>query len=155
LDEGREPRGVSGRRAQVPHEVPDDGGAARGCDRPRLEPPARARRRVIRARQARVHRQEVLSVHGVADGRRARERVRGDDAGRRARAGRLAVEVGEGRVMARIIAGVGTSHTPAIGAAVDNGRTAEPYWAPLFKGYEPSKKWMAETAPDVAIVVYN
>ncbi len=57
--------------------------------------------------------------------------------------------------MARIIAGVGTSHTPAIGAAVDLGRTGEPYWAPLFEGYEPSKKWMADTAPDVAIVVYN
>ena len=57
--------------------------------------------------------------------------------------------------MAKIVAGVGTSHTPAIGAAVDNGRTHEPYWVPLFKGYEPSKKWMAETAPDVAIVVYN
>ena len=57
--------------------------------------------------------------------------------------------------MARIIAGVGTSHTPAIGAAVDLGRTGEPYWSPLFAGYEPSKKWMAETAPDVAIVVYN
>ncbi len=25
--------------------------------------------------------------------------------------------------MAKIIAGVGTSHTPAIGAAVDNGKT--------------------------------
>ena len=57
--------------------------------------------------------------------------------------------------MARIIAGVGTSHTPAIGAAVDNGRTHEDYWAPLFKGYEPAKKWMADTAPDVAIIVYN
>ena len=57
--------------------------------------------------------------------------------------------------MARIIAGIGTSHTPAIGAAVDNGRTAEPYWVPLFKGYEPAKKWMADAAPDVAIVVYN
>jgi len=57
--------------------------------------------------------------------------------------------------MAKIIAGIGTSHTPALGAAVDNGKTAEPYWVPLFKGYEPSKKWMAETAPDVAIVVYN
>ena len=29
---------------------------------------ARARRRLVRARQARVHGQEVLSVHGVADG---------------------------------------------------------------------------------------
>ena len=57
--------------------------------------------------------------------------------------------------MAKIIAGIGTSHTPAIGAALDNGKTTEPYWTPLFKGYEPAKKWMAETAPDVAIVVYN
>jgi protocatechuate 4,5-dioxygenase, beta chain len=57
--------------------------------------------------------------------------------------------------MARIIAGVGTSHTPAIGAAVDNGKTNEPYWLPLFKGYEPAKQWMARTKPDVVIMVYN
>ena len=57
--------------------------------------------------------------------------------------------------MARIIAGVGTSHTPAIGAAVDLGKTAEPYWAPLFKGYEAAKKWIAEAKPDVVIMVYN
>lgn len=57
--------------------------------------------------------------------------------------------------MAKIVAGVGTSHTPAIGAALDLGKTNEDYWAPVFQGYEPSKKWMAETAPDVAIIVYN
>jgi protocatechuate 4,5-dioxygenase beta chain len=57
--------------------------------------------------------------------------------------------------MARIIAGVGTSHTPAIGAAVDNGKMDEPYWQPLFKGYEPSKKWIADVKPDVVIMVYN
>ncbi|MEJ2761862.1 MAG: class III extradiol dioxygenase subunit beta, partial [Gammaproteobacteria bacterium] len=57
--------------------------------------------------------------------------------------------------MARIVAGVGTSHTPAIGAAVDNGKTGTDYWKPLFEGYEPAKKWMAETAPDVAVIVYN
>lgn len=57
--------------------------------------------------------------------------------------------------MAKIVAGVGTSHTPAIGAAVDKGKTGEAYWEPLFKGYEPSKKWMAETKPDVVIMVYN
>ena len=38
--------------------------------------------------------------------------------------------------MAKIIAGVGTSHTPALGAAVDIGKTNEPYWMPLFKGYD-------------------
>ena len=57
--------------------------------------------------------------------------------------------------MAKIVAGVGTSHTPAIGAAADLGKVNEPYWAPVFAGYEPARKWMAETAPDVAIVVYN
>ena len=36
--------------------------------------------------------------------------------------------------MARITASVYTSHVPAIGAALDLGKTAEPYWQPLFKG---------------------
>ena len=57
--------------------------------------------------------------------------------------------------MAKIIAGVGTSHTPAIGAALDNGRAGDAYWAPLFEGYEPAKHWMADVKPDVVIMVYN
>ena len=57
--------------------------------------------------------------------------------------------------MARIIGGVATSHVPAIGAALDHGKADDPYWRPLFKGYEPSKRWMAETKPDVIILVYN
>ena len=57
--------------------------------------------------------------------------------------------------MARITAGVATSHVPAIGAAVDNGRTEEPYWKPLFAGFEPSKAWIEREKPDVAIVVFN
>ena len=40
--------------------------------------------------------------------------------------------------MARITASVYTSHVPAIGAALDLGKTAEPYWQPVFKGYEYS-----------------
>ena len=57
--------------------------------------------------------------------------------------------------MATIIAGVGSSHVPAIGAALDNGKTEEPYWKRVFGGFEKSKEWMAKTKPDVAIVVYN
>jgi protocatechuate 4,5-dioxygenase beta chain len=57
--------------------------------------------------------------------------------------------------VARIIAGVTTSHVPAIGAAIDNRRTEEPYWKRVFSGFEKSKKWMAETKPDVVIGVYN
>jgi protocatechuate 4,5-dioxygenase, beta chain len=57
--------------------------------------------------------------------------------------------------VARIVAGVATSHVPAVGAAIDNKRTHEPYWAPLFKGYERSKAWIADVKPDVLILVYN
>ena len=57
--------------------------------------------------------------------------------------------------MARIIAGVTSSHVPAIGAAIDNHRTGEPYWQRVFEGFERSKEWMAKTKPDVCIVVYN
>jgi protocatechuate 4,5-dioxygenase beta chain len=57
--------------------------------------------------------------------------------------------------MARIAASVYTSHVPAIGAAIDHGRTAEPYWQPLFAGYEPSKAWLAANRPDVVFLVYN
>jgi protocatechuate 4,5-dioxygenase, beta chain len=57
--------------------------------------------------------------------------------------------------VAKIVAGVATSHVPAIGAAIDNGKSGEEYWKPLFKGFEPSKKWIAELKPDVIILVYN
>jgi protocatechuate 4,5-dioxygenase beta chain len=57
--------------------------------------------------------------------------------------------------MARISASVYTSHVPAIGAAIDLGKTDEPYWQPLFKGYELSKQWMQAHKPDVIFLVYN
>lgn len=57
--------------------------------------------------------------------------------------------------MAEIVAGIATSHVPAIGVAIDQGKTAEPYWQPVFAGYEKSKQWLAALKPDVAIVVYN
>lgn len=57
--------------------------------------------------------------------------------------------------MARITAGLTTSHIPAIGAAVDLGKTEEPYWQPVFAGYEWTKKWAANEPPDVVILIYN
>ena len=57
--------------------------------------------------------------------------------------------------MARITASVYTSHVPAIGAALDHDRTGEPYWQPLFAGYERSKQWLKEHMPDVVFLVYN
>ena len=57
--------------------------------------------------------------------------------------------------MAKITASVYTSHVPAIGAALDMGKTHEPYWQPVFKGYEFAKQWMTEQKPDVVFLVYN
>jgi protocatechuate 4,5-dioxygenase beta chain len=57
--------------------------------------------------------------------------------------------------MARLTAGIACSHVPAIGAAMDLGKTAEPYWAPLFQGFEPSRRWMAQNTPDVVFLIYN
>jgi hypothetical protein len=57
--------------------------------------------------------------------------------------------------MARITAAVTTSHVPAIGAALDNGKSHEPYWQKVFAGYAKSKEWIAEQKPDVVILVFN
>ncbi|WP_214368772.1 class III extradiol dioxygenase subunit beta [Pseudonocardia sp. H11422] len=57
--------------------------------------------------------------------------------------------------MAEVIWGLATSHVPSIGAAMDRGKTEDPYWKPLFDGYRPAREWMAQHTPDVAIVVYN
>jgi protocatechuate 4,5-dioxygenase beta chain len=57
--------------------------------------------------------------------------------------------------MARITAGVATSHVPAIGAALDLGKTQEDYWAPVFSGYEFSREWIRNERPDVIFLVYN
>lgn len=57
--------------------------------------------------------------------------------------------------MARITAGVASSHVPAIGAAIDLGKTEQPYWQPLFKGYEYVKEWIKQQKPDVIFLVYN
>lgn len=57
--------------------------------------------------------------------------------------------------MAKITASVFTSHVPAIGAAIDMGKTDEPYWQPLFKGYEYSRQWIRDNAPDVILLVFN
>ena len=55
--------------------------------------------------------------------------------------------------MAKITASVFTSHVPAIGAALDLGKTQEPYWQPLFKGYEYGQQWMKDNQPDVIFLV--
>jgi protocatechuate 4,5-dioxygenase beta chain len=57
--------------------------------------------------------------------------------------------------MARITASVYTSHVPAIGAALDLGKTQEPYWQKVFAGYDFSRRWLEENRPDVVLLVFN
>ena len=57
--------------------------------------------------------------------------------------------------MARITAGIATSHIPAVGAALDNGKAQEPYWAPVFAGYDWTRQFEEAEKPDVVILVYN
>jgi protocatechuate 4,5-dioxygenase beta chain len=57
--------------------------------------------------------------------------------------------------MARITAGIATSHVPAIGAAFDQGRTRDEYWKPVFDAYEWVQAFEIRENPDVVILCYN
>lgn len=57
--------------------------------------------------------------------------------------------------MARITAGVTSSHIPLIGRAIDTGETNTAYWKPVFDGYDFTKQWIEEEKPDVVFLVYN
>ena len=57
--------------------------------------------------------------------------------------------------MARISAGIGTSHVPLLGVAADLGKADDDYFRPIFDGYTWTKTWIAAEKPDVVILVYN
>src|SRR6201985_3847612 len=57
--------------------------------------------------------------------------------------------------VAKIVASVNVSHVPAIGAAWDNKKSQDPYWKPLFDGFDRSKELIRELKPDLIILVYN
>jgi protocatechuate 4,5-dioxygenase beta chain len=57
--------------------------------------------------------------------------------------------------MAEIIGGIGTTHIPSIGNAVDRKLQQTPQWKSFFDGYVPAQEWLARTKPDIAIVIYN
>ena len=57
--------------------------------------------------------------------------------------------------MARIIGGIGVSHTPTIGFAFDTNKQADPVWAPIFSGFEPVRNWFRDKKPDALIYIFN
>ncbi|MGL6160159.1 class III extradiol dioxygenase subunit beta [Microbulbifer sp.] len=57
--------------------------------------------------------------------------------------------------MARITAGIGTSHVPLLGRIIDIGESETEQWNPVFSGYDFTRQWIADEKPDVVILVYN
>src|SRR6185437_14089813 len=105
-------------------------------------------------RQDRCDRRQELPADGRLDDRHERGGVSRHDGEGRPLSRRQPLHGGE-EVMAGITASVYTSHVPAVGAALDLGKTAEPYWQPVFQGYEFSKTWLQQQKPDVIFLVFN
>ena len=59
--------------------------------------------------------------------------------------------------MARLTAGIATSHVPLIGVGVDQKKQGDPYFKPIFAGYDWTKEWIKkpENKPDVVVLVFN
>ena len=60
--------------------------------------------------------------------------------------------------MARIVGGLGISHTPSMGWEYDKGVVTgafAPNWEPWYEGTRPVKAWLDDLAPDHIVIVYN
>jgi gallate dioxygenase len=61
----------------------------------------------------------------------------------------------EEKPMARIIGGIGASHSPTIGYAKDTGKQNDPAWKPIFDGFDVVRGWVKQKKIDVLFVIYN
>ncbi len=57
--------------------------------------------------------------------------------------------------MARIVGGIGASHSPTIGYAKDTGKQHDPAWKPIFEGFDAIRAWVHEKKVDVIFMIYN
>lgn len=57
--------------------------------------------------------------------------------------------------MARIIGGIGASHSPTIGFAKDTHKHNDPAWRPIFEGFDVVRRWVNEKKIDVLFLIYN
>ena len=57
--------------------------------------------------------------------------------------------------MARIVGGIGASHSPTIGFAKDTGKQHDPAWKPIFDGFDAIRAWVHERRVDVLFTIYN
>ncbi|MGJ5047697.1 gallate dioxygenase [Bradyrhizobium oligotrophicum] len=57
--------------------------------------------------------------------------------------------------MARIIGGIGASHSPTIGFALDTNKQNDPAWKPIFDGFAVVRDWVKQKDIDVLFMIYN
>ncbi len=57
--------------------------------------------------------------------------------------------------MARIVGGIGASHSPTIGYAKDTGKQDSPAWKPIFEGFDRIRGWVKDRRVDVLFMIYN
>lgn len=57
--------------------------------------------------------------------------------------------------MARIVGGIGCTPVPATGHVPAGHLQGDPGWKPFFDGFLPVQAWLAQTQPDVAVVIHN
>ncbi len=57
--------------------------------------------------------------------------------------------------MARIVGGIGASHSPTIGFAKDTGKQNDPAWKPIFDGFDAIRGWVHARKIDVVFMIYN
>ncbi|MGJ4929974.1 gallate dioxygenase [Bradyrhizobium sp. HKCCYLS2038] len=57
--------------------------------------------------------------------------------------------------MARIIGGIGASHSPTIGFALDTNKQNDPAWKPIFDGFDAVRDWVKRKDIDVLFMIYN
>lgn len=57
--------------------------------------------------------------------------------------------------MATIVGGIGASHSPTIGFALDHDKQDEPAWAPIFEGFGAVRQWLVDQKVDVLFMIYN
>src|SRR5688500_187440 len=55
----------------------------------------------------------------------------------------------------RIVGGIGLSHVPTVGRAIDRKRGQDTAWKPLFDAYVPVLEWLRKPNPYSAIVFSN
>lgn len=57
--------------------------------------------------------------------------------------------------MAKIVGGIGASHSPTIGFAKDMNKQDDPAWAPIFAGFAAIREWVNSRGIDVLFMIYN